>query len=298
MNCHRVCHLLSAYTDEQTSKRERLLIGLHLTRCPRCRIRFSEVRHLRLALLATPGVAVPAGFSAGWRVRLRQEQDGTTRRPGKSWSRLILATAPAAACLLLLATGLMLFFPRLHEGEPLDLRPQKQTQIAQRIERSLPPASVGDAATAASPPSPSPSPAPPAQAEITPRPSLDKGLSYDTQGKASVTSAAEEPRTKAAPASEGLLRSAAGGPPRTGLVETDTRVSVEGSWRVWLTVLGPRPSAIRRVLAEKGMTRAVSRMMLDGPLLLRQGLTYTEAHELAQCLEEAGGRAVVELVPR
>jgi len=114
--------------------------------------------------------------------------------------------------------------------------------------------------------------------------------------------------TRIAPAVPGSLSAAGGSSARTGSgsaalgankAMSDGPTLLTGSWRVWLTSVGPRPSAIKRVLVEKGLLRQMDKTTaLDAPFLLCQGLAYSEAQDLAQRFQEAGARTIVELMPR
>ena len=305
MSCGRIRRLFSVYMDEQTTERERLRVGLHLTHCRDCRKRLEELRSFRLALQASPRAVVPAEFSAGWRFRLRQEAMMPQAKPGMDWSRRVLILAPAAACILLVATGFAILLPRL-SGRGVVPVPSRKMQAVQP--RTL--AAERSPQTAGAPESKQPSLVPGPSVDWTGQapaaaptddaagPALDQGGGYSATNDYRNTPV--PPGSMAASAGESAARSGSGsaalGANKTML---ERPVPITGSWRVWLTSVGPRPAAIKRVLVEKGLLRrADNSTALDAPFLLCQGLAYSEAQDLAQRLQEAGARTIVELMPR
>lgn len=304
MRCGRIRRLLSVYVDEQTMERERLRVGLHLTHCRDCRKRLEELRLFRLTLQASPRAVVPAEFSAAWRARLRQEAVPVQSKPVAGWSRRVLFLAPVAASILLVVTGLAILLPRL-PGRGVVSEPRRKMQAVQpqtlMAERSPQTAQASEAWPPASDQNPSASLSPQAPAALptdnAEGPALNQGGGFGAAGVHGNDSA--RPGSKAASTGESAVRTGSA-PAALGLNKalTERPAPLTGSWRVWLTSVGPHPSAIRRVLVEKGLLRQTDDYTaLDAPFLLCQGQAYSEAQDLAQLLQEAGARTIVELMP-
>ncbi len=294
MRCGGVRRLLSAYADDQTNDKERLAVGLHLSRCHECRQRYEERRRFRLALLSTPRMIPPPEFSAAWRARIRKEGQAARTQARRPWLTGIAAIVPAAACLVLLLTGLAVFLPRDPQaGTESGKEKRGPTRVAARTE------------------------APPASRELAPKARATepaRGETGGTPGSAgpSMAPGSRQPSTMSGsgltraagtPAGDASTRALLSSPPLTvgssDSAEDRQALAPDGLWRLWLTTIGPRPASLKRALVEAGLLPGVSDLdSLDVPLLLREGLSYSAAHELAQRLEEAGAHVLVELTPR
>ena len=295
MNCIAIRRLLSAYIDDQTTDKERLTVGLHLSRCHECRQRHEELRRLRLALLGTPRVPVPADFAAGWRAGIRREIP--QRKPARRiWPVGVLGAIPAAACLILIATGLAIFHPFYERGQSID---RAKGFVSKELASSATPAQDRDQAVVQErimekPPGSRPAPSVKARVPVAEAPISDKAGDILTRA----APAPDMSRAATALVGEGTGRAASTGTRSASGAETAGQAVVDGSWRIWLTSIGPRPTDLKRALAEAELLRGIGDMTsLDVPLLLKAGLSFSVAQELAQRLEEAGGHVLVELVP-
>lgn len=288
MSCRKVRRLLSPYLDEETTERERLMVGMHLSRCSECRRLFSQMRGMRLLLLATPRLPVAEEFARGWRARLREEKGVPSSSSRRPWFFV-----PALACLALLLACLVLIRP-WSVPPALELGSLKRVPAPEGIAKPSPaPSTEGGGEAEPSPAAGAPSrdektAASPRKIALPPRASESEKALDLRKGNAAPPEASE-----ALPAEEGTAKSvgAAADSPAEGMED--------GSWRVWLLAVGPRPAELRRVLAEEGLLGpGQEAMALEVPLLLRQGLNHEEAQGLVERLESAGGRVRLEFVPR
>lgn len=289
MSCRKVRSLLSPYLDEETNERERLMVGMHLARCSECRRLFSQMRGMRLLLLATPRLPVAEEFARGWRARLREEEVPfpIPRRP---WFLV-----PALACLVFLLACFVLIRP-WSLPPALELGSLKRLPGHERVAEPSPVPSTErgvEASPDAGAASGGEETSAPPRRKITATPRISRFEKAPPP--------AEENTTTPAAASE--IRADDGGAKDVGEAADSTARSMardlgDGTFRVWLLAVGPRPAELRRVLAEEGLLRpGQEAMVLEVPLLLRQGLSHDEAQELAGRLEGAGGRVRLEFVP-
>jgi anti-sigma factor RsiW len=94
-NCAQVEPLLSAWLDGALSPSERLAVGDHLARCPRCRGELETLRITSNLLRSVPARALPAGLQA----TMTHACSGVTGEHG-AHRRSALAAGAAAAALL------------------------------------------------------------------------------------------------------------------------------------------------------------------------------------------------------
>lgn len=300
MRCGRMRRLLSAYMDERIPAGARMAAGLHLSRCPDCRRRFEELRRFRLALLESARVEAPAGFAVGWRSALRREAERPAPARRRTRSLGAARWVPAAACLLLMA------------GVAVLLRPL-QNRYANLPQASPPTLKAARLAPSAAPPPPKPSAAPPVRPQAPAMASsgaAERGaasaaesaglggapvFSVDAARRGAGNGAASQSRL-AGGAEGSRIKSALPPAARKPSAAAEGAYAMEGTWRVWLVSVGSRPAAIQDVLADAGFSSSLlGRIPLDVPWLVCQGLSYGSAQDLARRLEDAGGRAAVEL---
>lgn len=300
MNCIGVRRRLSAYTDEQTTAREHLAIGLHLSNCQACRRRFEEMRGIRLALLGMPRVPVPQEFTQGWRARIRRETPAAALPKRRPWVLAAAAAVPAAACVILALAGVALFLPRSQRGAEIARPPDGQAR-ALTAAKAFPAPSEGRSLK-------STTPAPEAAMSArVPAPEAEHGFGApgDTSRRETATGKAPSGVGSEAAAPQPMGESPRAGwsgaatAPRALGIDAGRALAPDGMWRVWLVAVGPRQAALVRAMVSAGLLspRAVH-TSLEAPMLLREGLSYSAAQEMKQMLEEAGGQIVIELVTR
>lgn len=296
MNCHGMRRLLSAYADEEVTADERQAIALHLSVCADCRRICADLRELRAALLGMEPAPVPLEFSAGWRAAIRRERPAAgTDVPWRAWIGRLRWAIPAAACLLL-ALGLA---ARL-TGE---IRRPNHGADRQRLLSLAPESEPAEKAVSRNEPG--------RQAEKSPAVERPASSAEDQEQEPESPGPGTEGARAAAESSSAATRFAsteAPVAPRAGLTASpfgadsasgSDRAVPEGSWRVWLTSVGARRAALARALVDAGvLPPAAEQAALDVPMLLREGLSYAAAQEIAQAVEEAGGHATVELMSR
>ncbi|MGQ9779123.1 MAG: zf-HC2 domain-containing protein [Bacillota bacterium] len=290
MNCRKVRRLLSSYLDEETAAGERLAVASHLSRCPACKEVFTEMRRTRLLLLATPRLPVPEEFARGWRRRLAAEPVTIFRR------RRFPVLIPVAGTLLLGLLVLAIIRP-WSAPSPLGLGTLKRTEgpghVASKKERAEPSAvpvlSPHEERTLRTRPAQEEAASPPRAAgpsePVSRRPSAAggqalKSLLFPEQEEAGEKEVSEPPAVSVGR-------------------ETLEEEQEEGLWRLWLLSLGPRPEELRQILIEEGLlAEGHEALVLELPVLLKEGTSREAASNLAARLEEAGGRVRLEFVPR
>lgn len=298
MNCHGVKRHLSAYADERIdTKARKAAIALHLSACDNCRASYADLREMRAALLGAERIQAPAEFSGAWRNALRRESLTQGKpAPKPVWTARLRWAIPAAACLVL-ALGLAVRLtgeirrpvPGLEKQRLLSLAPEPKAS-----EKAAP--REASAKQRANP------------GEQTPSVPMAGQEENDSAGAGPSSSDRSGQTGEAAPTITRSASTEAPVAPRAGLTaatpgtdtapRNDTAVT-EGTWRVWLTSVGIHQAPVARALIEANvLPRAAAQAAVDVPMLLREGLSYTEAQRIAQAVEEAGGHATVELMSR
>ena len=279
--------------DEKCSAKERMAIGLHMSCCWACRERYTEMRRFRLAMLSEAKAHVPAEFTQAWRAGIRREQfkraqAGNRRR----WFFRFGMLAPAAACVILIATGAVLL-NRLPwqkqgaaKGTAVAITQPHAKQPVQNQTTSTPRITSADPAVEAN----TEPPQLPAQSTPDRQTAAEPIKSADAGSPGVHALAAENVQPEAAD----FVKAGTSGQSMDASV---TPNRAKGSWRVWLASAGDNSRDFQAVLAAAGISPA--RTAADGsPVVLRDGLDYSSASELSQCLEDAGGHTIIEFVPQ
>lgn len=308
MNCRRIRRLLSAYLDAKSTVRERRLVGLHLECCEECSRTLADMRRFRQSLLGTPNLAVPAEFSQAWRARLRQERLHVAAKPepNRRFRRFALAAAPAAACVLVMLLGVAILRPRIPVTQEEPVQEPGERLLASIPEEKTPVDDLAPKHWAVGPPidlKPQQSQAMPFGTTAEGVPEINGGGFASAGGGDGLPDSGTEngSRPASGPPTAAATRSAESRSPKPAPSEPATRdreANLTGTWRVWLLAVGPRPASLKRALVEAGVIAGSDDpSALDVPMLLSQGMDYTAANEMALRIEDAGGRAMVELAP-
>ncbi|NLG84423.1 MAG: hypothetical protein GX493_07430 [Firmicutes bacterium] len=278
MNCRKIRRLLSPYLDEEMAPGVRLAVASHLSRCRGCQELFSEMRRIRLLLLATPRHPVPGDFARGWRSRLMAEKAPAASRP-RPFPLLIPAMGTLILGLLVLTIVRLWPVP-----SPLKLGP---------LHRTAEPGGVASSSPQRVEPSVAPVlPSPPTGGALEKKPIRKKAVSSPREA---VESSPFTPiGEKASPVLEDDRLSVA----VTGDATKEEKPG-EGLWRLWLVAPGVQPEEVRRILTEEGfLVEGRESLILHLPMLLKEGTSREAVSDLAMRLEAAGGRVRLEFVPR